>query len=262
MRKYILVAKSALKEQLQYLGNLFGGFFVYGIIVFVFLQLWMYIYQGSSSINGYSLNQLVWYIVITEFIVFAMNSPVISTEISNDIKSGKLAYFLNKPYHYLIFVLFKHIGTIIPAIISYIVFGAIMGIVYIGPLETFQIISTPFFLINLTLGGLIFALIYILIGLLSFWVEENAPFKWIFSKIIIVLGITFPLEFMPSWLRGFVKLSPVYTVTYAPAKMFVDFSFDEFFSLIMAQGIYIVVLIILIVIAYRKGVRRLNVNGG
>ncbi|XMB85175.1 ABC transporter permease [Mycoplasmatota bacterium WC44] len=262
MKKYLFILKTALKEQLQYLGNLLGGFIVFGLIVFVFLSLWKYIYSGQDVIHGYTINQLIWYIIMTELILFSARSYVITGEIKDDIKSGKIAYLLNKPYDYVIYIISKHFGTIIPNVISFTVFGFIIGNVYIGKLVTFKIEAVPFILITLLFGVIVITLIYILIGLSSFWIEETSPFKWIFSKLLVVLGITFPIEFFPKGLATFVKYSPVYAITYAPAKMLVDFSFDVFVDVVLAQGFYIVGLSLIITYVYSKGVRRVNVNGG
>ncbi|XMB67321.1 ABC transporter permease [Mycoplasmatota bacterium zrk1] len=262
MKKYLFIAKSAFKEQFQYIGNLTGGFFVYGIIVFVFLQLWLYIYGNKAELFGYSLNQLIWYVIVTEIVLFTFRTSVVTSEIASDVKSGKIAYILNKPYKYIMYIMSKHYGTMLVFFISYVVLGIAIGATFVGALETFNFVSIPFLILTLFCSSVIMALMYILIGLSSFWVEENAPFRWLLSKLLVVLGVTFPIEFMPDWIKGFAKTSPVYPVTYGPAKMLVDFSIVEFVDVFMMQILYIVVLSIFVTLVYIKGVRRLNVNGG
>ena len=75
MRKYLYIYKSELMSQLQYLFNLVFGFIGCGIILFIFFNLWHYIYSDSSQIiNGYSVDQMIWYVIITEIII-ALVSP-------------------------------------------------------------------------------------------------------------------------------------------------------------------------------------------
>ena len=80
--------------------------------------------------------------------------------------------------------------------------------------------------------------------------------------MIIVLGIIFPIEVFPKALQPILKFTPIYVVTYGPAKLVIDFSINSFITILLVQMIYLIVTIILLALIYRKGVRKLNVNGG
>jgi ABC-2 type transport system permease protein len=199
---------------------------------------------------------------MAELLWFSIRSKVVRTEINKDIKSGTIAYNINKPYNYIFYVLSKYIGEVIISFIFNVIIAIILGIVIVGNLNNFNILSIPFIVITFFLGSIIAAFIYILIGLISFWVEENKPFIWIYERLILVLGIIFPIEILPTYLQGIAKWSPVYTVTYAPAKMVVDFSFNRWLEITLFQGIYLFIVALLTFYIYSKGVKRLNVNGG
>ena len=65
MRKYLYILKSELLSNLQYISNLAIGSIGYSIHIFVFMNLWLYMYTDSSNlINGYSFKQMVWYVII------------------------------------------------------------------------------------------------------------------------------------------------------------------------------------------------------
>jgi ABC-2 type transport system permease protein len=262
MKKYLFIIKATLLEQLQYVKNIFGGFVCYGLIIFVFLQLWQYLYGRHDFIAGYSLKQMIWYVIIAELLWFSIRNKILKSEIKNDIKSGKIAYHINKPYNYLGYIFSKGLGIVIINFTLYAIFSIIMGIVYIGGISNFSIIYIPFIIINFVLAITILILIYILLGLICFWNEENAPFVWIFEKIFLILGITFPIQMLPLWLGNIVKITPVYAVTYASAKMVVDFSYGEFFIILMSQIIWLVILLVVINFIFMKGVKKVNVNGG
>ena len=100
------------------------------------------------------------------------------------------------------------------------------------------------------------------LGLFAFYMEDANPLYWIYSKFILVLGTIFPIEYFPKVLQPIINLSPIYAVSYGPAKLFVDFTWNNFFVIIFAQIIYIVISYLLCSILYKKGVKRLNVNGG
>ena len=66
MKKYLFIFKTEIINSLQYMFNLLSGFIAYIIMIYVFLCLWKYMYSDPASlINGYNLNQMIWYIIIT-----------------------------------------------------------------------------------------------------------------------------------------------------------------------------------------------------
>ena len=80
--------------------------------------------------------------------------------------------------------------------------------------------------------------------------------------MILVIGVIFPIEYFPAVVQPIIKFSPVYVVSYGPAKLFVDFSWYTFGTILTAQIIYIAIAALLCHLIYMKGVKKLNVNGG
>ena len=66
----------------------------------------------------------------------------------------------------------------------------------------------------------------------------------------------------PEILRPIIKCTPIFVVTYGPARLIINFTFNQFFKIIMAQILYLVISITLLIILYEKGVKKVNVNGG
>lgn len=80
--------------------------------------------------------------------------------------------------------------------------------------------------------------------------------------MILLIGTMFPIEMFPQYLRPIIKCTPIYVVTYGPAKLLIKFSLQNFVQILLAQIIYLFVAITLTLILYEKGVKKLNVNGG
>ena len=100
MRKYLYIYKSTLIENLTYIYNILIGFIYFFIIMIVLMNLWQYIYEDPSNmINGYTLNQMMWYVLITEALWYATKNKVLTNEVSQDIRTGDVAYKINKPYN-------------------------------------------------------------------------------------------------------------------------------------------------------------------
>ena len=263
MKKYLYIFKTTLIDNLQYTINLIFGFIGFVIIIYTFLNLWMYVYSDPNElINGYNLNQMIWYCIITELIYKVSASKVITNELVKDIKNGNVAYNLNKPYNYIAYIMARYLGNSFVLLLISLIIGPLLGILFVGPLDGFKFISLPFFFIVFLLGIIIGALIYLAISLLSFFMEDSHPFIWIYKKILLVLGILFPIEFFPKVLQPIIKMTPVYVVTYGPAILLINFSMKLFWKILLAQVIYLGIVILIVYFIYRKGVKKLNVNGG
>lgn len=263
MRKYLFIYKATLMESLQYIWNVLMGFITFFLLIFVFLNLWQYIYSDSDKlIEGYSMSQMIWYVILTEIMWFGNRNGILINQISEDIKGGGIAYGLNKPYNYLYYMVARHFGDITLKLFIYLTVGISLGLVFAGRLEGFQIQYLPLMAVSFVLGLFINSLIRIAISISSFWIEDAKPFHWIYDKMILVIGTLFPIEMFPIWLQPIIRCTPIFVITYGPAKLIIDFSMEVFIQVILAQIGYIGIAVVLLTILYQKGMRRLNVNGG
>ena len=263
MRKYLFIYKSELMSSLQYVFNVFVGFIGYFILMVIFLNLWQYIYQNPNEIiNGYSMSQMVWYVIITEILWSSISGRSFCTKISEDVRGGNIAYNINKPYDYILYSLMSHLGSRTISFVIYVILGMILGFIFLGSFPVLNIFSIIAVLITSIMAFVISTLLITFIGLFSFVIEDSSPFYWVYSKFILVLGTIFPIEYFPKIIRPILVYSPIYVVSYGPAKLFVDFSWNSFIFILIAQMIYIVIAYMLCFVTYKRGVKRLNVNGG
>lgn len=263
MKKYIFIIKTEIMSNLQYVWNVLFGFVGYAIILFILFNLWQYLYSDPNQvINGYSIEQMTWYVIITEILWSTLGGRKLCRKISNDVKSGNITYNINKPYNYIGYSLSTHLGDMVVKGIIFTVLGMILGFIFLGSFPDLNIVSILILLLVSILASIISCLLIIIIGLFSFFIEDSGPFYWLYSKFILILGTLFPIEYFPEFLQGFLSYSPVYVVSYGPAKLFVDFSYSRSASIIIAQVIYIIITFVIAMIIYRKGVKRINVNGG
>lgn len=243
--------------------NILLGFFTFFMILFVFMCLWDYIYSDSANIiNGYSKEQMIWYVIFTEIIWFGSRNRTLSAQITTDIKSGTIAYGMNKPYHYISYIIAKHLGEILIKLFLFTGAGLSIGLIFIGKLPGFRLYQLPFVLISLLFAIFINAFIRITISVLSFWIEDALPFHWIYDKLILIIGILFPIEMFPVWAQAYIKASPIYVVSYGPAKLMIDYSYGIFLQVLLAQVLYFIITLFLLYGMFQKGVKKLNVNGG
>lgn len=68
MKKYLNTMKMVILEKIQYIPNQLLKIISYTIYIFIFFELWNYMYTDSSLIAGYTFKQMVWYVAITEIV--------------------------------------------------------------------------------------------------------------------------------------------------------------------------------------------------
>lgn len=263
MRKYLFIFKSQIMTNLQYVFNLFIGFIGYFVMLFILFNLWEYLYSDPNElINGYSMHSMMWYVVITEILYSVVGGRVLCRTISDDVKSGNVAYNINKPYSYIGYAVSNHFGSMFVKFLMYSFLGIVFGLIFIGKFPNLSLVGIIFLIVSMFLGLLISTLLILSIGLFSFFIEDSGPFYWVYSKLILVMGTLFPIEYFPGIIQKVLVYTPVYVVNYGPAKLFVDFSVDKGILIIIAQVIYVIIAYLICNFIYRKGVRRINVNGG
>lgn len=263
MRKYAVIYRSVLLENLQYIANIALGFVSYFIFIFVFINLWGYIYgESGNRIAGYTKEQMIWYVMITEMIWFGAHSEAVVGQVTADIRGGNIAYLMNKPYHYTLYILARHTGEWCIRMPMYMAFVVVIGLAMVGGIPGFGFPALLSSLVSIILGITINGVFKLCISLLSFWVEDARPFQWLYDKLILIVGTVFPIEIFPAAIRPFLKLTPIYTVCYGPAKLVVDFHGEQYLEILLAQVLYLAAGIGLMFFIYEKGVKKLYVNGG
>lgn len=262
LRKYGQISKITMANSLVYFWNFLSKNLFFVFIMFVYLMLWKSIYaQKGSIVGGLTLNQMVWYLIFTELVTLSRTD--IHMQVNDDVKSGNIAYLLNKPYNYVIYCFSYFIGEVGIKLLTNGIVGVAIGLVYAGSLKGFNFANLPFILISLIIGCCINFFIYITLALTSFWFEDNTAFFWIYSKLIFTLGgMLMPIELFPDWLQKISHYLPFAYVTYVPARLAVDFSFSAFLRGFSIQILYLLIFFAAAMALYWKGAKNLNVNGG
>ncbi len=260
MRKYLDVMRTEFRNQLIYIPAFMLKNLFFIVIMMIFYVLWKFVYSSGEFSGAFSLNQMIWYLTFTECIELSRSR--IYWDVQDEVKSGAIAYSMGRPYSYNIFQISRSLGTSFVKIIPLIIMGYIIANVLVGRLPGyFKALPLGILLI---VGGVILNTIWnLIIGLLSFWVEDAFPFLLVLQKVIFVFGgMFFPIEFLPSWARGAAKILPFTYSAYWPAKVMVDFDLKTFLYVFRGQFFWIFALLGIATLIFRTAVRRLHVQGG
>lgn len=265
MNKYYSVFKTGLKQEKDAVFDAFMRCIIYFLIMYIMIELWKYIYGDAGTgqiINGYSLNQMLWYLIISECLVNAVRAQQITRTISNEVKSGSIAYKLNKPYNYYLYSISHFMAKSCFLILFVVPTAFIIGAIFVGAPEGFTFVQILPCIFSFLMSVFISWSIYGIVGLLAFWLQDSTPFYWIVSKMFMLLGMFFPVEFFPTWLQPVIEYSPIYSVMTGPSSLVAKFSWELFAKVAISQVSWSIIIILIGLFVYKLGKRRVVSNGG
>lgn len=256
MKKYLEIFKYSIKQKLTFIIEYVVGLLSYGILMFVLNQLWDYILKDKLA-GGFSKNQLVWYIIITELVTLSNYRSF--HEISSMVKNGDIANLLIKPVDFIKLRFMQDLSAVIKLGINTL-FAIVLGLVLAGPIKV-KLINLILMIVSVILGFITKILISIFVGLIAMVTEENRGYWLVIQKLSFLLVLT-PLEFYNKNIQVIFYLLPTTYLVYSPARIFIGASTIHSLILILLELIAMMVWYMGIKMIYKEGVKRINVNGG
>jgi ABC-2 type transport system permease protein len=260
--KYGAITLTNLQNQLAYIWDALNRVFFIILIMFIFVQLWTAAFEarGETVIGGLTLMDTIWYFLIAE--VLELSKTRHDQTISEEVKDGSIAYTLGRPYNYLAYQYFHGMGETLIKMGVVFLFGMPIAFYYAG-MPDVQVVHLPAVALVIILALVLDFFFHSMIGLLAFVIEDTGSFRIIYQKLVFILGgMLIPIDFLPDWLQSIARLLPFSLVAYAPAKLFVAFSWEQFGQIMVMMVFWLVVVGTLLWLQYRWATRRLTVNGG
>lgn len=259
--KYVFIGRITLRNQLAYAADFLIRSIFLLLILYIFMQLWRTTYEGTgtATIAGYTLRQMMWYLIFTESVILA--SPGLTVKVEEEVKSGDVAFKLIRPVNFVVFHYMEFMSEAAIRLAVNLLLGAAIGLLLVGlpPLGP-GLLWLPL----LAFGGLTvnFTLL-MLLALTSFWIEETSGLAFVYNKILFTVGaMLMPLELFPEALQQASRWLPFRTVVYFPAKTAVAFEPGQLAGMLAVQWGWALLLGAGVWAVYRRGVKKLNVNGG
>jgi ABC-2 type transport system permease protein len=252
--KYIASIAISVRQQLSNRGQLMGRVFLYLVIVYLFFQVF-------QSVNAPP--NRAWYLAITEWII--LSTPSIAFQVAQDIRSGQIVYFILRPMHYLSFRFFECIGVFL---VRFVLIGVCC--LSLGYFLTGQFPGNISIWLNgvlfIVMAVLLYTLIAILIGLLSFWLKEIQPLYYLnFTSMASFGGLIVPLDFYSETLKNISFCTPYPWILWWPAEWITATEIRETINLPLALfswGFWMLFFTSLILIVYRKCFNSFAAEGG
>jgi ABC-2 type transport system permease protein len=235
------------------------------LFFYVLIQVWQVTAtpESVSSLSGepFTWNRLVWFLAAGQTLYFAVQTEA-QLAIEQDVISGNIAVTLARPYDYL---LARFSAVMANTILAFAVaFPAAFAVAWIttGTVETTPL-GVFFFILAFLLRTLLFFALQAIAGLATFWIEKATAFVWITGLVILVFGGgAVPIGYWPEWAQQAVELTPFPAMMYYPAKLFVDPDPMVALGTLIRLVVWLAILGSIVMVIYRRALRRLDLNGG
>ncbi|MDZ5474540.1 ABC-2 family transporter protein [Bacillus sp. 31A1R] len=263
MDKYIEMIRIRFLMMLAYRTNYYSGILIYSINIGAYYFLWQAIYGAKDQIEGLSALQMTTYVAVA-WMARAFYFNNIDREMALEIKEGKVAVELIRPYNYLLMKTMQGLGEGLFRLFFFSVPGMVI-VALIFPLQLSANLSTwGLFSLSILLSFLINTQINLLTGITTFFLYNNTGL--IRAKRVVIdlfSGLLLPISFFPFWAQDILKYLPFQGISYVPSMIFTNgFTTSEAWNAIILQGIWVIILVIPIQVLWYVAKKQLIIQGG
>ena len=229
------------------------------IVEIIFLvAMWSALYRGREIINGYTLPQILTYIIIGNLIGLITRNfmPEI---VAREIKDGTLSLFLVKPITYFRYAFIREFGRVtLPFCISLVTQFTLILFFWNKLLLTAHIATLAVLILIVAVAFVSELLLGYLIGLIAFWTTEvDGLYATIDRLRKFLSGGYFPLSLLPAL---YIKISFALPFAYSffvPTQLYLGkISITEALTGIITQLVWILILYCIILFVWHRGIRR------
>jgi ABC-2 type transport system permease protein len=279
LRTWWIITRISLDERLVYRGEFMLGTLMRFLPVITQVFLWRAVFtaagngQGSAQIAGYSYQDIIAYYLLTMVGRAFSSMPGHASTIARSIRDGTIKKFLIQPVDMIGFLLLTRVAH---KLVYYLVAALPFALVFYLCRDFFVAGWPPpgqllAFFCSLVMAFLLGYFLETAIGLIGFWFLEVSSMLFIYMLLSFFLsGQMFPLDMLDRFLLvgsfslgDIVRFIPLQYLAYFPAAVFLG----KIEGAALARGLlvelgWLVALIVICRIAYRRGVRRYSAFGG
>jgi len=263
MDKYIEMIRIRFLMMLAYRSNYYSGIIIYTINIAAYYFLWTAIYGGKESIQGLSVAQMTTYVAVA-WMARAFYFNNIDREIAAEIKEGRVAVELIRPYSYLGMKVMQGLGEGIFRLFFFSIPGMILVVLLFSLSIKLNPYTLLYFFISLLFSFIINTQINLMTGMMTFFLFNNDGIMYA-KRVTIDLfsGLLLPISFYPVWAQHIMAFFPFQAISYIPSMIFTEgMQGRAIWNAILFQAVWSVVLFIPILIMWNMAKKRLVVQGG
>lgn len=225
--------------------------------------LWLVAFRQRGEIKSYTVDSIMQYNILV-MVFSALLNVFVHYEIAFEIKDGGLNRYLSKPINHTMYWFSKLLGIKIVDFFYTIVFFLIMLIPmnrYFCKFNFENICVVPFCIM---LSMIINFLIYYILSLLSFkFLEISSLFTAIGFIVTFFNGEIVPLDMLPNGIEQVANYLPFKYQTFFLVKVAMgDFAGKVCYEGMVIQVVWIIMLLVISQICWKRGLQKYEAVGG
>ncbi len=241
---------------------LLGRCLFYVLIMSVFSALWDKV--AAERLPGTlaaSLppHGLALYVGVTEWITLSV--VAVHLRLEDEIRSGALEPHLTRPKSYLAQRVFEAFGGMAVRLVA---LGATaLALLALTGREGPSFENLAAIALTGTLGAALGVLLYVIVGLLAFWVRRVLPVLMVMQKLLFLMGGLFaPITLYPDWLYRLCAATPFAAHVFYPGAFTFMPSPALLAEALALQTLWIALIAATCVLIWRAGLARVLREGG
>lgn len=262
--KYWAVFSLSLQRDLAYRASFFMDRARSITIVIAFYAFWSAIFQNRTDLLGYTKSQMFSYVLgmnILRALVFSDKT----WEIIREINTGRISSYLIRPISYIGYALSRDavdkITNFISSLLEVAVAVWLLKISLYSPKQSFTLVA---FAGTVFVAMVLYFLMSYSVSALAFWTAESGGPRFCFELFLeFAAGAFFPLDVLPPVLKKSFEFLPFASLLYFPLNVYLErVTLAAFIQGCLLQILWVIVLVFLARMIWRKGLRVYAAEGG
>lgn len=265
MKKILSLFRSGIIVCLQFrfgvivtlIGNL-----IYLTIVY---SLWksIFISSGNDVVNGMDFESTMIYLVLASSMYMLLESHL-AWRMHEDIQSGKIILDIIKPVEYQMFKYISILGEVFFNLIT--TFVPTFVIVYFLSNSRISLgVNVILFAISMVIGMIISLCFDFFVGTIGLYSQSIWGINMMKEVVIMLFsGAVVPIHFFPEPLKTISVFLPFQSIYHAPLQLLIDsgLSLVDKIDILFNQIAWMIILIVISKIFWRKSLKTITINGG
>jgi len=229
---------------------------------FIFYEIYRALYGGAEQVDGITMSM-----VTTNFVLSLGLGAIFSPDdyfLPNKIWDGSISTELLRPISFKGRMIAENVGNSAFNLIFKFIPVLIVALLTTGVNPPADIPCMLLFILSAVLGYGVLWSISFAVQMTSFWLINIWSLVTIKNVFVNVLsGSMIPLWFMPDWMQGVLNFTPFASIYFTPVQIYLgQLSYEEIAAKCAVQLIWIALIYLVGDILWRKGQRKLIVQGG
>jgi ABC-2 type transport system permease protein len=267
LRKYLMIFRVSLSERLTYRADFFLATVLRFLPMLTTILLWTAIYAGSGedSLSGFSLRQMIAYLLLVHISRMFSSMPGLANGIARDIRDGSLKKYLLQPIDMIAYLVSYRAAHKAAYILTSALPYALLFYLcreYFDGLPPAPICAA--YVVSLLLAFVIGFFFEVCIGMIGFWFLEVTSLLYIVNTVnFFISGQMFPLDLLSPFWTGLLKGLPFQFLAYFPAAVFLGkVAGWDLVQGLLIEASWAVGFVMLSRWLFRLGLRRYSAFGG